>query len=103
MTTPKAWKRNASSESAERRTARASALTGSHRGNRMGFGPEGLRRTRGRDLSRLPPLETAHRERPASAEPDAKGQWGPAAMPGPITVLGCPLRGASRGLTRLLD
>jgi len=61
---------------------------GSHRGHHKGFGPDGLRRMRGRDLSRLPRLETAHRERPASAEPDTKGQWGPAAMPGPITVRG---------------
>jgi hypothetical protein len=88
MTTPMAGKRNASSESAKRRTARASALTGSHRGHLKGFGPEGLRRTRDQDLSWLPALETAHCERPASAEPDAKGQWGPAAMPGPITVSG---------------
>jgi hypothetical protein len=84
----KAGKRNASSESAERRTARASALSGSLRGHRKGFGPDGLRRMRGQDLSWLPRLETAHRERPASAEPDAKGQWGPAAMPAPITVSG---------------
>lgn len=70
--------------------------------NRQGFGPvgeppgkpeeasalNGLRRMRGQDLSWLARLETAHCERPASAEPDAKGQWGPAAMPGPITVWG---------------
>ena len=53
--TARARKRNASSESAERRTARASALTGSLRGNPKGFGLKGLRRMRGRDLSRLPP------------------------------------------------
>lgn len=88
MKAPMAWKRNASSESAERRTVRASALSGSHRGNLRGFGPDGLRRMRGQDLSWSPRLEKAHCGRPASAEPDAKGQWGPAAMPGPITVWG---------------
>ena len=86
LKTPRAWKRNASSDTAERRTVRASALSGSHRGHQEGFGPNGLRRTRGQDLSWLPPLEKAHPGRPASAEPDEKGQWGPAAMPGPITV-----------------
>src|SRR3954462_11229215 len=92
----RARKRDASSESAERRTVRASALSGSHRGHREGFGPDGLRRMRGQDLSWLPRLETAHRERPVSTEPQTKGQWGPAAMPAPITVWGCepsPLRG----------
>src|SRR5689334_8625457 len=84
----KVGKRDASSKSAERRTVRASALSGSHRGYREGFGPDGLRRMRGQDLSWLPRLETAHRERPVSADPDAKGQWGPAAMPAPITVWG---------------
>jgi hypothetical protein len=43
MKTGMARKRDASSKSAERRTARASALTGSQRGNRKGFGPDGLR------------------------------------------------------------
>jgi hypothetical protein len=85
----RARKRNASSESAERRTARASALTGSPRGTLKGLRPWTDSGGCGaRTQFWLPPLETAHCERPASAEPDAKGQWGPAAMPGPITVWG---------------
>ena len=88
----RARKRDASSKSAERRTGRASALSGSHRGHHRGFGPDGLRRMWGQGSPWLPRLETAHRERPVSAEPDTKGQWGPAAMPAPITVWGRPAR-----------
>ena len=62
---------------------------GSPRGNRTRLRPRTDPGGSGaRTLFWLPPLETAHCERPASAEPDAKGQWGPAAMPGPITVWG---------------
>ena len=43
---------------------------------------------RGQGSPWLPRLETAHREGFVSAEPDAEGQWGPAAMPAPITVWG---------------
>jgi hypothetical protein len=77
--------------------------------NRQGFGPvgeppgtpEGLRPRRtpedaGQGSLWLPRLETAHRERPVSADPDTKGQWGPAAMPAPITV-----SGGRRGLNPL--
>ena len=69
--------------------------------NRQGFGPdgepagkpEGLRpqgtpEDAGPGPVPVTALEKAHCGRPASAEPDAKGQWGPAAMPGPITVWG---------------
>ena len=72
--------------------------------NRQGFGPdgepagkpEGLRpqgtpEDAGPGPVPVTALEKAHCGRPASAEPDAKGQWGPAAMPGPSTVWGMRL------------
>ena len=96
MKTGTARKRDASSKSAERRTARASALTGSQRGNRMGFGPEGLREVVGPGFrSRLPPLETAHREGPLRRH-GCGGTVGPGSNAGPHYCLGARSPRATR-------
>ncbi len=84
----RARKRNASSESAERRTARASALTGSPRGNPKRLRPRGTPEDAGPGPVPVTALEKAHRERPAAAEPDAKGTVGAGSDAGPHYCLG---------------
>ena len=91
--TRKGGKRDFGSKSAERRTAGASAPSGSPPGKPDWVSaPFGLRRKRSQGFGLgLRNLETALRECLASqARSDAKGQWGPAAMPAPITVWGSP-------------
>ena len=93
----KVGKEGFGSRSAKRRTARASALTGSPRGNRKeGFG---LIKDPG-DRYQNPRFESGFETARAGLPrlpgwvPPATGQWGPAATPAPITLR--PSGGARR-------
>ena len=93
---PRDWrggKRSASSKAAERRTVRASALSGSQRENRAGLGrprtpEEAVRRTPGSTRRHSKPPNAGRLA--SQARFQAKGQWGPAATPAPITVRPSP-------------